>query len=466
MNEVHTNDNATHAGVGTRARDDCASEPAEQPTVVFVLPSDKGHFLYTKHIAKLLSETYAIEVYAPATAADYAPECASFHPLTDANDDRFDRMTKKAMAVASHGSDPDPQKACDEAEAYYKQHIEEALGEEFAAEFASGKGMHGLQGPRENLIALKERVLRPDVALVIWDDAHVYRWIGAHCKEFGVPSLALVPSPLYLWRPEDSHEMNPDNLDDEPKYGEVEGLRVDKARVPHAKCYTLFPRLLPLGADEIPGILAGPILPDEGVPREQAEAFEASDLKRWIEQGERPVVYVCFGSMLRGHPLIEEIWPKIMREAADHGKYRMLYAGWVPPGAGVRPGEEEALRLEAWVPQAAVLAHPTVRCFISHCGASSVNEAIGNGKPIIALPFFHDQRFNGMKVVEMGAATACLMKDDFEPAEAKAAIEEALTSAKVKDNLRGLSEEIKACRGLQKVCDEAERLIAEAKNIK
>jgi len=71
-----------------------------------------------------------------------------------------------------------------------------------------------------------------------------------------------------------------------------------------------------------------------------------------------------------------------------------------------------------------------------------------------------------MKVVEMGAATACLMKDDFEPAEAKAAIEEALTSAKVKDNLRGLSEEIKACRGLQKVCDEAERLIAEAKNIK
>ena len=60
MNEVHTNDNATHAGVGTRARDDCASEPAGQPTVVFVLPSDKGHFLYTKHIASKSESTRSL----------------------------------------------------------------------------------------------------------------------------------------------------------------------------------------------------------------------------------------------------------------------------------------------------------------------------------------------------------------------------------------------------------------------
>ena len=53
-------------------------------TIVFVLPSDKGHFLYTKPLARRLSKKYAIEYWAPASAETYAPtDVASFHVLTD-----------------------------------------------------------------------------------------------------------------------------------------------------------------------------------------------------------------------------------------------------------------------------------------------------------------------------------------------------------------------------------------------
>ena len=434
-------------------------------TIVFVLPSDKGHFLYTKPLARRLSKKYAIEYWAPASAETYAPtDVASFHALTDAGDDRFDRFTRLACELWAFGSDPDPKKACDEAQAYCNAHIEEAIGREFAAEFAEGKGLQGLQGPREKLVALKERVLRPDVALVIYDDSHVYSWIGGHLKEYGVPSLGLVPTPIKLWRPDDDYSMDPDNLDEEPNYAEVEGLRADKASVPHSKCYTLFPPLLPSAS--VPGVLAGPVLcPDDGfVPREQAEAFSNSDLKAWIESSTTPVVYVCFGSMLRGHPLLEEIWPKIMREAAGPG-YRILYAGWVPPGSGVRPGEETSLRVEDWVPQAAVLAHTKVQAFVSHCGATSVNESITFGKPLIGVPFFHDQRYNGSALQKIGASTACLMTKDFQPSEAKAGIEKALTSSKVRETLRDLSSQIRALNGLERVVTEAERIIAKSERV-
>jgi hypothetical protein len=44
-----------------------------------------------------------------------------------------------------------------------------------------------------------------------------------------------------------------------------------------------------------------------------------------------------------------------------------------------------------WVSQPAVLAHPAVKLFLSHCGLGSVHESLVAGKPIIGLPFNADQ---------------------------------------------------------------------------
>jgi len=43
------------------------------------------------------------------------------------------------------------------------------------------------------------------------------------------------------------------------------------------------------------------------------------------------------------------------------------------------------------VPQATVLAHPSVKVFLSHCGQNSMLEAVWSRVPVLALPFSADQ---------------------------------------------------------------------------
>merc|ERR1719270_790545 len=94
-----------------------------------------------------------------------------------------------------------------------------------------------------------------------------------------------------------------------------------------------------------------------------------------------------------------------------------------------------------------------------------ISISLGLGKPLIGVPFFHDQRYNGSALQKIGASTACLMTKDFQPSEAKAGIEKALTSAKVRGTLRDLSSQIRALNGLERVVTEAERIIAKSERV-
>ncbi|XP_022863039.1 UDP-glycosyltransferase 83A1-like isoform X3 [Olea europaea var. sylvestris] len=47
-----------------------------------------------------------------------------------------------------------------------------------------------------------------------------------------------------------------------------------------------------------------------------------------------------------------------------------------------------------WAPQQKVLSHPSIACFISHCGWNSTLEGISNGIPFLCWPYFGDQLFN------------------------------------------------------------------------
>ncbi|GAB4838924.1 hypothetical protein Ancab_028456 [Ancistrocladus abbreviatus] len=55
---------------------------------------------------------------------------------------------------------------------------------------------------------------------------------------------------------------------------------------------------------------------------------------------------------------------------------------------------EEKGKVVPWVPQLALLAHPSVGVFVTHGGWSSILESIITGVPMICRPFFADQMFN------------------------------------------------------------------------
>ncbi|KAM0012825.1 putative cinnamate beta-D-glucosyltransferase [Helianthus debilis subsp. tardiflorus] len=53
-----------------------------------------------------------------------------------------------------------------------------------------------------------------------------------------------------------------------------------------------------------------------------------------------------------------------------------------------------------WSPQAQVLSHPAVCCFVTHCGWNSTMEALSSGVPVVAFPQWGDQVTNAKYLVD------------------------------------------------------------------
>ncbi|KAI9274176.1 hypothetical protein BY458DRAFT_569913 [Sporodiniella umbellata] len=60
------------------------------------------------------------------------------------------------------------------------------------------------------------------------------------------------------------------------------------------------------------------------------------------------------------------------------------------------------LRFESWVPQTAVVMHPSVSVFLTHGGAGSMYEGLFAGKRLLVFPFFGDQFLNAQNVKRRG----------------------------------------------------------------
>ncbi|CAI9781997.1 unnamed protein product [Fraxinus pennsylvanica] len=165
-------------------------------------------------------------------------------------------------------------------------------------------------------------------------------------------------------------------------------------------------------AYELIGI--GPLIPsaflDGKDPSDKAVGdlfLKSNDYVQWLDsKPESSVVYVSFGSLLR--------LPKVQLEEIARG---LLECGrpflWVIR-ANENPDEEkdddklscleelEKLgKIVPWCSQLEVLTHPSLGCFVTHCGWNSTLEFISCGVPVVAFPQWADQGTNAKLIQDV-----------------------------------------------------------------
>nr|XP_004306080.2 PREDICTED: UDP-glycosyltransferase 83A1-like [Fragaria vesca subsp. vesca] len=154
------------------------------------------------------------------------------------------------------------------------------------------------------------------------------------------------------------------------------------------QAFTLAPNILPIG----------PLLASSRLGK-AAGSFWAEDSTclEWLDQqSPSSVIYIAFGSFtvfdqtqfqelalaleLSNRPFLWIVRPDISETTP------------YPEGYKERVGSKGLI--VGWVPQQKVLAHPSIACFLSHCGWNSTLEGVSNGVPFLCWPYFADQFLN------------------------------------------------------------------------
>ncbi|XP_061355026.1 cyanidin 3-O-galactoside 2''-O-xylosyltransferase FGGT1-like [Gastrolobium bilobum] len=136
-----------------------------------------------------------------------------------------------------------------------------------------------------------------------------------------------------------------------------------------------------------PVLLSGPLLP---------EPTKSSLEEKWVTWLGRfkagSVVYCAYGSEstlqqnqfqelllgieLSGFPFLVALKPPSGFESIEEA---------LPEGFKERV-QERGIAYGGWVPQQLILGHPSIGCFITHCGAASITEALVNQCQLLLLP--------------------------------------------------------------------------------
>ncbi|KAJ0812692.1 putative 7-deoxyloganetin glucosyltransferase [Helianthus annuus] len=175
-----------------------------------------------------------------------------------------------------------------------------------------------------------------------------------------------------------------------------------------AAAFSLYPQLLPIG----------PLLASNRLAVQAGHFWqEDSTCLAWLDQQPvSSVIYVAFGSFtmfnqtqfeelahgleLSNRPFLWVVRPGMTKETTTD----------YPEGYIERIGSRG--KILSWAPQQKVLSHPSVACFMSHCGWNSTLEGVTNGVPFLCWPYFADQFHNETYICDIWKNGLGLEKDE------------------------------------------------------
>ncbi|CAL4908936.1 unnamed protein product [Urochloa decumbens] len=123
---------------------------------------------------------------------------------------------------------------------------------------------------------------------------------------------------------------------------------------------------------------------------------------RWLDtKPAHSVVYLCFGSLTHvSEAQLREL--ALGLEASGKSFLWVVRANeWMPPEGWKERVGDRGMVVTKWAPQTAILAHPTVGAFVTHCGWNSVLETVAAGVPVLTWPMVVEQFITERFVTEV-----------------------------------------------------------------
>ncbi|XP_039443467.1 UDP-glycosyltransferase UGT5-like [Culex pipiens pallens] len=151
-----------------------------------------------------------------------------------------------------------------------------------------------------------------------------------------------------------------------------------------------------------------------GIQVEKPKALP-EDLQKYLDEAEHGVIYFCMGSNLKSKFFPEEKRNAFLKVFSTL-KERVL---WKFEDETL-PNQPGNVKIQAWMPQNDILAHPKVKLFITHGGLLGTSESLTHGKPMVGIPIFGDQMMNVEKGVRAGYSYLLDYDDITEESVAKA----------------------------------------------
>ncbi|XP_024979264.1 UDP-glycosyltransferase 83A1-like isoform X2 [Cynara cardunculus var. scolymus] len=206
-----------------------------------------------------------------------------------------------------------------------------------------------------------------------------------------------------------------------------------------SETFSHFPQLLSIG----------PLLASNRLAKQAGHFWpEDSTCLTWLDQQPAcSVIYIAFGSFtildqaqfeelalgleLTNRPFLWVVRPGITKETT------VTY----PEGYMDRVGSRG--RIVSWAPQQKVLSHPSVACFLSHCGWNSTLEGVNNGVPFMCWPYFADQFQNETYICDIWENGLALKKNKggvITAEQIKSKVNQLLSHTTFKDNALALKE--------------------------
>jgi len=121
-----------------------------------------------------------------------------------------------------------------------------------------------------------------------------------------------------------------------------------------------------------------------------------SDIENFINGAEKGVVLMSFGSFTSIIP--NDVVDKFLTTFRQLSGYRVIWR--LDNKENVELPDNVMIR--QWLPQNDILAHPSVKLFITHAGHNGHAEAVYNGIPMIAFPILGDQLYNARLLENKG----------------------------------------------------------------